>query len=130
MDRRCLICHTDITAARSDARFCSPRCRKRWHRKPADMRVDFVSDPWLPPSDEQIRHERKLLATAFRQTRTCACETPLTVSDVDGHSHCMKCSWPLEVARPRLLHSLFRLIARLARLARESRPAPALEPAS
>jgi hypothetical protein len=118
MDRRCLICRTDLSGARSDARFCSPRCRKRWHRRPAELRVEFVSDPWLPMSDEQIEHERVMLVTACRQTRACGCETPFTVADIDGHSYCLKCSWPIEAAPHGLLQGVFRLIARLTRYAR------------
>jgi hypothetical protein len=126
MERACLICRNDLAGCRSDARFCSARCRKRWHRKPADMRVDFVADPWLPPSDEQILHERKLLAGAYRQTRTCRCDSPVEIRDRDGHANCLKCSWPLD-ARYGRLRRLFRLIARLARNARSARPAGALE---
>ncbi len=115
MERACLICRSDLAGCRSDARFCSARCRKRWHRQPADLRVEFVSDPWLPPSDDQIRHERNLLASACRQTRTCNCDSPVRIKDVDGHDHCLKCSWPLESGVGRLrLRQLFRLIARFA----------------
>ena len=92
------------------------------------MRVDFVSDPWLPPSDEQIRHERHLLANACRQTRTCKCESPVEVKDIDGHRHCMMCSWPLESGVGRLrLRQLFRLIARFARYSQRIASGSALE---
>jgi hypothetical protein len=115
MERACLICRTDLAGSRSDARFCSAKCRKRWHRRPADLRVEFVSDPCLPPSDEQILHERTLLATARRQARICRCDSPLVVKDIDGHDQCFKCSWPIERRRLRRPHWLFRLIARLRR---------------
>jgi hypothetical protein len=128
MERNCLICRTDITGSRSDARFCSARCRKRYHRQPVDMRVDYVADPWLPPSDEQIEHERSLLVTARFQTRTCSCESPFQIADDDdGHIYCLKCAWPIASGHSRL-HGLLRLIARLARYPRGAealRPQPA-----
>jgi len=126
MERACLICRSDLAGCRSDARFCSARCRKRWHRKPADMRVDFVADPWLPPSDEQILHERMLLAGACRQTRACHCDSSVEIRDVDGHGHCLKCSWPIEV-RHGGFRRLLRLIARLARSARSAGSPGAIE---
>mgnify|MGYP006952612250 CR=1 FL=1 len=74
-----------------------------------------MSDPWLPPSDEQIEHERTLLVTARFQTRTCGCETPFEIEDDhDGHLYCLKCAWPIATGHSRL-HGLMRLIARLAR---------------
>ena len=120
MERNCLICRTDITEARSDARFCSARCRKRWHRRPEDMRIDYVVDPWLPPSDEQIEHERTLMVTARFQTRTCSCESPFEIEDDhDGHVYCLKCAWPIATGYSPL-QGLLRLIARLARYPRRA----------
>ena len=35
--RECAICGAAFTAVRSDARFCSSRCRKRWAREPVNL---------------------------------------------------------------------------------------------
>ena len=101
-----------MVGVRRDARFCSDRCRKAWHRRPHDLRVDLVGELFAAQSDEQIELERHLLATAPRQTRSCRCETPLVVTDLD-HRYCLKCAWPIR-ARGDWIRRLLRLIARLA----------------
>jgi len=112
MDRVCPICRGAMVGVRSDARFCSDRCRKAWHRHPHDLRVNLVGDLLTPPSDEQIKLERHLLATAPRQTRRCHCETPVIVADLDDR-YCLKCAWPIRT-RGDAFRRVLRLIARLA----------------
>lgn len=111
-ERVCPICRGPMAGARRDARFCSDRCRKAWHRRPQDLRVDLVGELFAPPTDEQIELERHLLATAPRQTRRCCCETPLAVTDLD-HRYCLKCARPIRTRRDSI-RRLLRLVARLA----------------
>jgi predicted nucleic acid-binding Zn ribbon protein len=105
-----------MVGVRRDARFCSDRCRKTWHRRPHDLRVDLVGDLWAPPTDEQIELERHVLATAPRQTRRCRCESPVVVTDLD-HRYCLKCARPIRT-RGDSIRRLFRLIARFVRYPR------------
>jgi len=47
MTRQCDACHEDYEARRAASRFCSPRCRVRASRSPANA----VDAPTTPPSD-------------------------------------------------------------------------------
>ena len=88
--RRCPRCGVSLAGRWAGARFCSDKCRRKWHAAGGEP---------VRSSDAAILAERRKLENASYESRLCRCPNPIGLVDEDGEVTCFRCGWPLPQVR-------------------------------